>query len=158
MYFSPKENIYFALEKKLKKYDIIISNEKFKDTVLKIKLSDAELYYKSISTANIKEIDMKIFVLYNSVILSDIKLSQMISSFLPVKIEKIRLTYSIFNPLSINIYEIGDNGEANGSFSLIDMALHISFEPSKLMLKKYKNSIKEFEKLEDGEYIYDRSF
>jgi hypothetical protein len=158
MYFSPKENIYFLLEHELKKYDVIISNEEFKDAGLKVELNDAELYYKSINTANVKEIHMKIFVFYNSIILSNITLSQMTNSFLPAKIEKLILTYSIFNHLNINIYENGDNGEVSGSLSLMDMALHISFKPSELMLKKYKNSLREFKKLEDGEYSYDRSF
>ena len=158
MYFTPKENIYFALESELEKYDIIISNEKINDSGFTLKLSDAEIFFKSIKSADIKEIDIKIFGIYNSLSMSDIKLSSAASSFLPLNIEKVTITHSIFNPLNINIYELGDDGEVEGSFNLVDMALHIIFHPSELMLKEYKNSMREFKKSEDGEYVYDKTF
>jgi hypothetical protein len=158
MYLAPKENIYYALENQFKKFDIINSNEKIKDTGFKLELSDSELSFKSISSVNIKLMDIKIFAFYNSVILRDITLSQAVDSFVPVKIKEIKITYSIINPLNITIYEIGDNGEARGSFSLTDMKLHMVFKPSKLMLRRYANSLREFKKSVDGDYIYDKSF
>jgi hypothetical protein len=158
MYFTPKENIYFALENELKKYDVIISNEKIKDSGFTLELNDAEVFFKSIKSADIKSVNIKIFGIYNSLSLEDIKLSQSASSFLPLNIEKVTITHSIFNPLNINIYELGDDGELEGSFNLLEMALHIIFEPSELMLKKYKNSMREFKKSEDGSYSYDKTF
>jgi hypothetical protein len=82
----------------------------------------------------------------------------MASSFLPLKIRKLILTHSIFNPLSINIYESGGNGKIRGSFSLINKELHIVFSPSKLMLNEFKKSIKMFKKSKNGDYTYDKSF
>jgi len=158
MYFTPKENIYFALEHELKKYDVVISNEKIDDSGFTLNLSAAEIFFKSIKSADIKEINIKIFGLYNSISIQDIQLSQTASSFLPLNIQKVTITHSIFNPLNINIYELGDDGEIEGSFNLVEMALHIIFEPSELMLKKYKNSMREFKKSEDGSYSYDKTF
>jgi len=158
MYFTPKENIYFALENELKKYDVIISNESVSDNGFTLSLSDAELFFKSIKSADIKEIDIKIFGLYNAVNIYDVKLSKSASSFLPLNIQKVTITHSIFNPLNVKIYELGDDGELEGSFNLLEMALHIIFEPSELMLEKYKNSMREFKKSEDGSYSYDKTF
>ena len=158
MYFTPKENIYFVLENELKKYNVIISNENITDNGFTLSLSDAEVFFKSIKSADIKEIDIKMFGVYNSLSMYDIKLSETASSFLPLNIQKVTITHSIFNPLNINIYELGDDGELEGNFNLVEMALHIIFEPSELMLKKYKNSMREFKKSEDGSYSYDKTF
>ena len=158
IYHAPKENIYFALEQELKKNNIIISNEKIEDTGFSLKLQDAELFYDSINSASIKEIDINLLLFKTSVTISDIQLSQMASSFLPLKIRKLILTHSIFNPLSINIYESGGNGKIRGNFSLIDKKLHIVFSPSKLMLNKFKKSIRIFKKSKNGNYTYDKSF
>jgi len=158
IYLAPKEYIYFALEQELKKNNIIISDEKIVDTGFSLKLQDAELFYESINSASIKEIDINLLLFKTSITISDIKLSQMASSFLPLKIRKVILTHSIFNPLSINIYESGGNGKIRGSFSFIDKKLHIVFSPSKLMLNEFKKSIRIFKKSKNGKYTYDKSF
>ena len=158
MYFTPKENIYFAVENELKKYDVIVSNEKINDSGFSLILEDAEIFFKSIKSADVKEINIKIFGIYNSLSMSNITLSKAAGSFLPLNIEKVSITHSILNPLNINIYELGDNGEIEGSFNIMEMALHIIFHPSELMLKEYKNSMREFKKSEDGEYVYDKNF
>ncbi len=158
MYFTPKENIYFALESELKKYDVIISNEKINDSGFTLELNDAEVFFKSIKSADIKSVNIKIFGIYNSLSMSDIRLSEAASSFLPLNIEEVTITHSIFNPLNVNIYELGDDGELEGSFNIMEMALHIIFHPSELMLKEYKNSMRKFKKSEDGEYVYDQTF
>ena len=158
MYFTPKENIYFALENELKKYDVIISNEKINDSGFTLELNDAEIFFKSIKSADIKSVNIKIFGVYNSLSMSNIKLSSAASSFLPLNIEKVTITHSIFNPFNISIYELGENGELEGSFNIMEMALHIIFHPSELMLKEYKNSMREFKKSEDGSYSYDKTF
>ena len=158
MYFAPKENIYFALENELKKHDVIISNEKINDSGFTLELNDAEIFFKSIKSAEIKAIDIKIFGVYNSLTLEGIKLSEAASSFLPLNVERVSITHSIFNPLNISIYELGENGEIEGSFNVMEMALRILFNPSELMLQEYKNSMNKFKKSEDGSYGYDKTF
>ena len=158
MYFTPKSNLYFALENELKKHDVIISNESVIDNGFSLELQNAQLFFKSIKSADIEVVNIKIFGIYNSLSMSGIRLSQTLSSFTPLKIDEVIISHSIFNPINIKLYELGENGEAKGSFNLLDMALHIVFEPSKMMLKEHKNSLREFKKSEDGGYVYDKTF
>ena len=158
MYFTPKQSVYYFVEKKLKAYDIIISNEEVKDSGFTLNLENADLYVKSIKSAHAKAVNVKIFALYNSVTLSDITLSSVASSFVPVKIDELSVAYSLLNPLKIKAYGVGEFGEAGAAFNLLDRTLHIEIEPSDKMKKEYKNSMRQLKKSEDGGYSYDQIF
>ena len=116
MYFSPKANIYFALEHELKKRDVIISNESVIDNGFSLELQNAELFFKSVKSADVETLNVKIFGIYNSLSMSGIKLSPTASSFVPLNVESVVISYTIFNPLNVSIYQVGEAGEAEGSF------------------------------------------
>jgi len=158
MYFTPKENLYYLLEKELRTYDLIISNEGVKDSGFTLNLENADLFIKSIKSANAKAVNVNFFALYNSVKISDITLSNVAASFIPLQIDELRFTYSIFNPLNINVYGIGEFGEAEAAFNVLERSLHIDVKPSDKMKKEYKNSMRQLQKSQEGGYSYDKTF
>lgn len=158
IYFSPKESLYFTLEKTFKSNGIIISDETIKDNGFSLNMNNAKLYLKTIESADIKSMKLSSFVLYNSLNISDIKLSSLYKSYMPLHINNINLTYTIFNPLNINIQANGEFGESESSFNLSDLVLHVKLIPSQLMLRKYKQSLKDYTKNENGEFTYDKTF
>jgi len=54
--FIPKENIYFLGEKQLKKYNIIISDEKIKSSLFKFEINQANVYINKINIAKVDKI------------------------------------------------------------------------------------------------------
>lgn len=158
MYFTPKKSLYFLLERELKSYDVIISNEEVKDSGFTLELQNADLFVKSIKSANAKEVSLKIFAIYNALTLNDITLSNAAASFVPLHIDELDISHSIFNPLNITVYGIGEFGEAEATFSILDRTLHVDIEPSDKMKKEYKNSMRQLKKSEDGGYSYDKTF
>ncbi|MCK4440962.1 MAG: hypothetical protein KAU90_03090, partial [Sulfurovaceae bacterium] len=70
--FSPKERIYYLLEKELAKNDIVISHEKFSDNLLGFTISDADIYVKDIKMAHIKSLDLYIFFFYNKLTIDSV--------------------------------------------------------------------------------------
>ena len=158
MYFTPKKSLYFLFERELKTYDVIISNEDVKDNGFTLDLHNADFYAKSIKSANVKEINLNIFGLYNSLSLNDISLSSAAASFVPLHIDELSVSYSIFNPLNITAFGVGEFGEAEATFSILDRALHLDIQPSQTMIKQYKNSMRQLKKSEDGGYSYDKTF
>ncbi len=158
MYFTPKKSLYFLLEGELKNYSVIISNEEVEDKGFTLELQNADFYMKSIKSANASEVNLKIFVLYNSLTFNDITLSNAAASFVPLHIDELSLSYSIFNPLNVKAYGIGEFGEAEATFNILDRALHLDVEPSQSMKKQYKNSMRQLKKSEDGGYSYDKTF
>ena len=158
IYFTPKQSLYYLLEKELKTYSVIISNEEVKDSGFTLKLEGAELFVKSIKSASAKEVNVKIFGLHNSVTFNDITLSSVAASFVPLNIDELSVAFSILNPLKIKAYGVGEFGEAGAAFNLLDRTLHIDIEPSDKMKKEYRNSMKQLKKSEDGGYSYDKTF
>ena len=58
--FLPKQNIYFAIEKELKKYDIIISGEKFTSHLLGFNLENAVLYVQDVNIAKLNKVNISL--------------------------------------------------------------------------------------------------
>ncbi len=158
IYFTPKIAFFYLLEDKLNPYGIVISDEKLQDSGLYLDVKDSVVFVKGIESAKISETKIKIFGLYNSVNLTNIKLSPTISSLVPTNITKVYITYSIFNPLNINIYANGEFGKLDASFNLINFNLHLNLEASSLMKKDFKSTLKNLKRLDTGGYSYDKTF
>lgn len=158
IYFIPKASAYYYFESKLKKYDVIISNEEIYDKPLCLDITDADLFVKSIHLANITETHIHLFVLYNSVNINSVTLSNTFKELVPPKINRIVVSYSIFSPLSVNFNTIGDFGEAHGRYNFLDREINLKLIPSNLMLKNYQETLKQFIITEQGDYSYDKIF
>lgn len=158
IYFAPKESIYYLLEHELKTYSVVISDETLQDKGLTLSIKNAALYVKSIESAKIKNCDVTLLLLYNSLNASDITLSESLKSFVPLKIESLVFTQSIFDPLHLHIHALGAFGEAKGSVNLLERTIHIDFTASELMQKEYKNALREFTKSQEGGLVYDKAF
>ncbi len=158
MYFTPKVSIYYLLEEQIKPYNIIVSSEDHVDSGFTLNLKNANISVKSIESATIDEIDMKLFVLYNVVNLKGITLSSTAKYFAPLNIENANIVYSIFNPLNVKAHSVGEFGELDATFNIAERTLHIDLLPSKEMLKDYKSTLKNLTKDENGEFTYDKTF
>ena len=158
MYFTPKVSIYYLLEKELKERDVVISDEELQDRGFNLIIEHANVSFKSIESASIGETSVKIFALYNSINIKNIVLSSTAKSFIPLKIDSAQVRYSIFNPLNVKAYAVGEFGEMEAEISIVDRNLHVDLKPSKNMLKNYRSTLKNLKKTENGEFVYDKTF
>jgi len=158
IYFIPKENIYYFLEHELKQKEIILSGEEVKDSGFVLGVKDIKVYFNSINSAKISKIDMAFFVVYNSISVNEIKLTSVAKSFVPLYIDNIHITYSILNPLNLCGSSNGKFGSLKLRFNILENTLHMELKPSKLMLKEYASTLKNLNKLENGEFVYDKTF
>jgi hypothetical protein len=157
LFFLPKENLYFALEKELKTEAVVIYDESIHERLFGVEIEHAFLNAQSIDIAEIQEIDILLLGLYNSVELQGILLSEISANFFPKKIEKVTLRYSIMHPLSLSIQASGEFGVIDGRYSLENKMLTVKLQPSKLLLKSYRRTLRFFKKSKDGEYIYEKT-
>ena len=158
IYFTPKIALFYLAEKELNKFDLIISNEKIIDSGFSLEVSDFNLYIKSIESAKVQDLDITIFGLYNRVILQNIVLSNTAKSFVPLNIYLVEAKYTIFNPLNATATADGEFGKLDVTFNLLEMALNIKLFPSEIMLKKYRSTMSQLSKNEDGSYSYAKNF
>jgi len=155
--FMPKESLYYLGEKHLKEFDVVVSNEKLLNSFLSLNISDLEISVKGIESAEVGDVQVTLLGLYNRAELHEIKLSSLVESYLPPKIEFINIYYSLVDPLSVKATSTGDFGEVYIEFELLDLMLNATLKPSKIMLQKYKNSLRFFKKSQGGEYVYAKS-
>lgn len=157
MYFTPKASAYYFLEQQLKDYSVVISKEDIIDSGLSLNISDASISYKSIESANVSNMDVSLFVVYNTIHVKDITISSVAKTFMPLHVKNLDIKYSIFNPLNIVATCSGEFGEADATISIVNRVLHLTLKPSKVMLSKYKNTLKNLKKSENGEYVYEKN-
>jgi hypothetical protein len=156
--FTPKESFYFLLEKNLQKFDVVISNESLEDRLFTLEIRDLALTAQGIDTAEVGEADIMLLLFYNSVTMQNIQVSSLIDAYAPAKIDSLELNYTIFNPLVVTARADGEFGEAKVVFDILHSKLRAVVEPSKMMLSRYKKTMRMMKKDENGEYVYAKTF
>ena len=124
---APKEELYYLLEKELKRDGIIISNEKVQDKWFGFVIENADIYIKGAKMANVSKLELNIFFLYNTLIVDNIKTDSAIHNVAPKDIENSIIKFSIFNPLEISIDTKGSFGVATGAVRLVNRDVKILF-------------------------------
>ena len=140
---SPKQELYFLLEKELKKNDIIISNEHFVDKWYGLEIHDADIYVKGIKMAKVESLTLSLFFLYDKLTITNVQ-----TEVDPKSIDSITAIFNIIKPYKIAI-------KSNGSFGAIDGGVY--FTDKKLILRVVeRKDMKMFDKFlskdEKGEY------
>jgi len=155
--FAPKESFYYLLEQNLKTFDVIISNEKLENKILSLNIHNLDISVKGIKSLKIKEANIEILGLYNSVELQNIELSSLVKNYLPAKINKVDIYYTILNPLQIKANGHGKFGNVRAAINILKRKATLILKPSKVMFSKYRNSLRELKKSKNGEYTYEKS-
>ena len=156
--FIPKSSVYYFAEKNLKEFGVINSKEKINENLFSLELENSSISAKGIEVAEIENSHFTLLLIYNTLEFTNIKLSSLVNIFLPPKIHRARISYSIFNPLFVKAEGNGEFGDATAAFSLLDRELKVLLKPSKVMLKSHRASLRQFKKNKEGEYVYARKF
>jgi hypothetical protein len=88
VYFVPKTNLYYLIEKYLVKYDVVISDEKLAERGFNLNIKNMHISVQGVDSATVENGDIILLLLYNKVNLKNIKLSSVMQDFLPTHIEK----------------------------------------------------------------------
>jgi len=155
--FLPKENLYFLLEKELSKKEVFISDEVVTTSVFSLEVDSALVSYEGIEVAKIKKTKFDLYLFYNAIELNDIELSSLVSNYWPSKVQSAVVSYSVLNPLEVTAVARGSFGEIKAHYLLKESKVKVVLKPSKLILSKYRSSLRYFKKSKDGEYSYEKS-
>lgn len=152
--FAPKQELYYLLEKELKKNDIIISNETVKDTWFGINLQNADIYVKGAKMAHVADLQLNIFFLHNTLTINEIQTNEAIHNVAPKVINQALVQYSIIDPLNINIKGLGSFGTLDGKIALIEKQVALLFPVAK-DIKAFRKFLK---KDETGGWKYETTY
>ena len=156
--FMPKESLYFLLEENLQKFGVVLSNEQLEESFFSLNIENMEISAKGIDSALVEEADITLLLVYNSVDVKNIKLSSLVESYLPSKIDTLHIRYTLINPFEVEAQSHGGFGDATIHFNIVDRNVSVILKPSKKMFQKYRNSLREFKKSQNGEYVYAKTF
>jgi len=158
LFFTPKENLYYFGEEQLKPLGIVIGYEEAIDHGFSLEIKDAKLYVQKIKSANIADATLHFFGVYNTVYIENIVLDNTFEQFFPPLINHVSIHQSIFSPQQLQAEAIGDFGEAHATVNLLDRNLSVIVKPSKLMLSRYRNTLRQLKRSKEGEYRYESKF
>jgi len=131
--FMPKEELYYALEKKLAEEGIEINEAEISEGMFSLDLQGVTVYAKGIKIATVAEVSCFTLLFYTSVEVKDIAVDQALSAMVPTKIASVDLTHSILMPMTVRLSAEGDFGMANGIIDLLERKVHIDLDsPDKL--------------------------
>lgn len=133
--FAPKIELYYLLEKSLKKNNIILSNETVTDTWYGLNISNADLYIElngdTMKVANAVELNLNFFFLYNTLTINQVTMDKALSKLAPKSINNLNARYSILNPLKVELDGDGSFGVLDGEVRLIERKVEILFPVAK---------------------------
>lgn len=155
--FLPKEHLYYYAAKEARSVGIELSSKKMQEDCFDMEFQGSELYWKSLKVADVETIAVHPWLFYNTLELREIGLAGVASSFAPLKVERFRAVYSLVHPLSIRAKALGEFGDAAIEFGLSSKNLRIVLNPSEIMRTKYAATLKNFQKLEEGAYLYEQN-
>jgi len=155
--FMPKENIYYLLQEKLSHRRIDIVTKTIDDKYLKFFLKENTIYYMKIKAVNIKNIDTKVFLYDNTIIIKNISIDKSFKHIVPSSIKNIIIRYKITNPLKITIKAKMDSANLVGYIDIVKRKLILNLKTSKTFVRKYKNIINKMKKTPKG-YSFEYKF
>jgi hypothetical protein len=154
--FLPKENFYFFLEHKLFKDNIVLSNESLKDVGGILQINDVFVTSAGDEIAQIDEITILPFILYNEVDVKNLHLAKRFEGALPSKIDEASFKATLFYPIKIWIKLKGDFGDIDGSYNVYSKTVRLVLKPQENFKQKYPLIYAKFQNI-DGELVYESS-
>jgi len=158
LFFTPKENLYYFGEEQLKSLGVVIGYEEVIDHGFSLEIRDAKLYIQKIKSANIASTTVHIFGLYNNINIENIVLDSTFEQFFPPLINHVSINHNIFSPQQVQAEAVGDFGEAQATVNLLERNISVVVKPSKLMLSRYRNTLRQLKKTKEGDYRYESKF
>jgi len=155
--FFPKENLYYKMQETAVQYKVKVFENQIKENLFSLELLDGKLSYEGVEAATFQKAEIRLLGFYNSVHVYSVTLSGVVKNFLPQKIEWIDVSYSFLHPLEVRLLAKGDFGRVEASYAIKDNKIIVNLHPSKMMQMHFRSSLREFKKLKNGVYYYEKS-
>ena len=138
---SPKQELFYLLEKELKKSGVIISNERFQDRWFGFVIENADIYVKGAKMAQVSKLELNIFFLYNTLKIEGVTTNEAIHNVAPKDINYTEIKYSVLDPLKVTLLANGSFGIAKGAVTPLDKKIKILL-PVVKDIKAFKKFLK----------------
>ncbi len=158
-YFIPKSNLYFLIQKEIKQYKVELVTDKIVNKHFSLLLEDINLKYKDLDVGTVSNVNFTTYLFKTDVIIKDIQFNNIVSKFIPDKIDNIKCKYDILTPDKIYINSIFNDGSCIGYIDIIKRVVKLNIKLSNKLKSKYSVTIRMLKKYKtQGEYEYEYKF
>lgn len=157
IFFAPKENFYYALEKKLETYGVYISEEQVHTNLHALNLTKSFLIYNDMTVGQIENLTISSLLLQSHLSLSDAKVESRNFPIFPSKIDTFKISHTIFLPHKLTISIVSDLGSINGFIDLYKQKIYLHLTPHQEAKQKYSNILGYFTPQQEGIYTYEKN-
>jgi hypothetical protein len=133
--FAPKRELYYLLEERLLKDDIIIHDEAIIDGLFSIEIKHPQIYLKGIYVAKIESVEFWSLLFYTHLSISTIQPNNMINKVISTDIDRVDISHSILDPLKVSIDGSGGFGDIDGLVWLDEKRVRVNIYDQKLISK-----------------------
>ncbi|MBA1437553.1 MAG: hypothetical protein FAF05_00970 [Epsilonproteobacteria bacterium] len=156
--FTPKESVYYLIEKELQPYGVVIDAQELEDNLFWLEVKDATIYVQGVDVAKVANLRITLLGFYNALEADGINLGGMAANFIPPKVVTLKVKYHLLYPLAVTLDADGAFGQAKAQLKLLDQNISLHLTPSKLMQQKYGSSLRMLKKQTNGGYEYEEAF
>jgi len=158
MFFLPKANLFYFVQRELKESNLLIDFDTINENGYTLSMTNTTVYLKDIDVLKADIASLDTYLFYNTVVLEEVKLSSLAKEFLPLKINEIKVVYTLSNPTKLFFNGDGEIGKVQGNVDLLDKKVFLILFPSSLMKKRYLKTLRYFHKNKNGELYYEYKY
>jgi hypothetical protein len=158
LFFAPKLQLYFALEKQMQSLNIKISQERVNDQGLTLALQEGSLYYSDLLVGQFETVSLLPALVFNRVNIERFAFSEEMNRFAKGAIHNVNVTHHIFMPLIVHISADADMGEMRAEINLKDRNVSLNFMPTEAFLKQPPFWLSKMKKSEEGGYAFETTY
>lgn len=153
LFFMPKQELYFKLEKELAKNEIKINEQSIEEGLFSLTLHESKIYVKGIKLATVQKIDFFTLLFYTNVEVTNLLLDESLRNVSPTQINEVSVVHALWSPLKLTLDAKGSFGGMHGTINLTGKTARLDFNETK-NIQMLKANLKEDE---EGWY-YETSF
>ncbi|SMC10188.1 hypothetical protein [Nitratiruptor tergarcus] len=152
--FTPKTRLYYGLEKALYPSQIIVSDEKIRETPVSLHIENGKLFFKDIEMGEFEHIAIYPDIFFNLLKIEHFQKNREISLLPNITLTNLTIFYTPFYPIKAWIKGKSSLGSIKGYVNLRQRRVQIDLFASKLpgQLQSLMKKIKE------GQYRYEYSY
>ena len=151
--FAPKKELYYLLEQRLAKADIVLTDERIRETPLGLEIEHPTILFKGAEVAQIERVELTVALLRNTLRIHKLHAAPGMERIIPVSITVATALYSPIRPRSIELSLRGSFGEARGSYDLARRLLHLE-----IVKEGDLDPLRPYLKKKNGRWIYEKRF
>ena len=151
--FAPKRELYYLLEKRLQKEQIVLSQERIRETALGLTITGGTLSIQGVKVGRIERIAFWTVLVYSDLEIENFKSDPGMAKFIDIEVSHADFRHTLLKPTVLTFFASGSFGDVKGTINLLDRSVKLRW------LKTGEiSALKPYLKRDNEGWFYERNF